>query len=82
LNGSEDDKGSLLLLSRIATLLKVRHAPTGYTGPLNKTLLVFHSLSSTVRDAGRDLIEAIVASMFMYAQAKRERDDAWQIGHR
>ncbi|TLS28392.1 hypothetical protein PpBr36_02120 [Pyricularia pennisetigena] len=82
LNGSEDDKGSLLLLSRVATLLKLRHAPTGYTGPLNKSLLVFRSLASTVREADRDLVEAIVASMFMYAQAKRERDDSWEIGNR
>lgn len=82
LNGTEDDKGSLLLLSRVATLLKLRHLPTGYTGPLNKTLLVFHSLASTVRDANRDLVEAIVASMFMFAQARRERDDAWEIGNR
>jgi hypothetical protein len=82
MNGSEDDKNSLLLISRCATLLKLRHQANGYTGPLSKNLLSFHSLTSAVRDTDRDLIEAIVAVMFMYGQAKRERDDGWQISHR
>lgn len=82
MQGSEEDKSSLLLLSRCATLLKLRHQANGYTGPLSKNLLAFHSLTSAVRDADRDLVEAIVASMFMYGQAKRDRDDGWEISHR
>ncbi|KAF4924501.1 hypotheticall protein [Colletotrichum viniferum] len=73
--GSEDDKASIILLSRCSSLLKLRHEANGYTGPLNKNLLLFRSLSTAVREADRDLVEAIVASMFLYAQSERDRDD-------
>jgi len=82
MNGSEDDKASLLLISRCAILLKLRHQANGYTGPLSKNFLSFRSLSSSVREAGRDLLEAIIASMFLFAHAKRERDDYLEIGQR
>ncbi|EAQ85945.1 hypothetical protein CHGG_07198 [Chaetomium globosum CBS 148.51] len=81
LNGSEADQLSLLLISRCASLLKLRHQANGYTGPLSKNLLAFRSLVSEVRSADRDLIEAILASMFMYAQAKRNRDNSWELSH-
>lgn len=82
LNGTEEDQASLLLISRCSTLLKLRHEANGYTGPLSKNLLSFRSLVSEVRSAEGDLTEALIASMFMYAQAKRDRDDGWQIRHR
>jgi hypothetical protein len=81
LNGSEDDQSSLLLISRCASLLKLRHEANGYTGPLSKNLLAFRSLVSEVRSADRDLVEAILASLFLYAQAKRNRDDGWELSH-
>ena len=80
--GTEEEKSSLVLISQCATLLKLRHQVYGYTGPLNKSLLAFRSLSSAVREADRDLIEAIVASMFMYGQCQRERDDYLDISQR
>jgi hypothetical protein len=80
--GSDADKRSLSLVSACASLLKLRHARYGYTGPLNKSILMFRALSTTVREADRDLIEAIVASMFMFGQSKRERDDYLEISHR
>jgi hypothetical protein len=80
--GTDEEKSSLALISECATLLKLRHQFYGYTGPLNKSLLSFRSLSTTVREADRDLIEAIVASMFMFGQSKRERDDYLQISQR
>jgi hypothetical protein len=82
MSGSEEDKDCLLLVSRCASLLKLRHQSFGYTGPLSKNLLAFKSLASTVREADRDLVEAIIASMFMFGQAKRDRDDNWDISHR
>lgn len=82
INGNEDEKNSLLLISRCATLLKLRHEANGYTGPLSKNLLAFHSLTSAVRGADRSLIESIVASMFLHSQTKRERDDYLEISHR
>ena len=81
MNGTPDDMSSLLLISRCATLLKLRHESNGYTGPLSKNLLAFRSLASEVRSSDRDLIEAILASMFMFAQAKRDRDDSWELSH-
>lgn len=80
--GTDEDKSSLVLISQCATLLKLRHQVYGYTGPLNKSLLAFRSLSTAVREADRDLMEAIVASMFMYGQCKRERDDYLDISQR
>jgi len=82
MNGTEEDQASLLLISRCSTLLKLQHEANGYTGPLSKNLLSYRSLVSEVRSADRDLTEAIIASMFMYAQAKRDRDDALKIGQR
>ena len=80
--GSDSDKGSLVLISQAATLLKLQHQVFGYTGPLNKSLLMFRSLSSAIREADRDLVESIVASMFMYGQCKRERDDYLEISQK
>jgi hypothetical protein len=80
--GSDADRRSLALVSECASLLKLRHGRFGYTGPLNKSILMFRGLSSTVREADRDLIEAIVASMFMFGQSKRERDDYLEISQR
>lgn len=82
MNGSDDDKASLLLISRCSILLKLRHQANGYTGPLSKNFLCFRSLSSSIREAGRDLIEAIVASMLLFAQTNRDRDDYLDIGQR
>ncbi|SPN97611.1 related to MKT1 protein [Cephalotrichum gorgonifer] len=80
LKGTEEDKTSLVLISRCATLLKLRHQTVGYTGPLNKNLLMFRSLSAAVREANRDLVEGIVASMFINGQSNRDRDDWLEIG--
>lgn len=80
--GSDTDKASVVLISQCASLLKLRHQALGYTGPLNKSLLTFRSFSTTIREADRDLIEAIVASMFMYGQSKRDRDDQLEISQR
>ena len=80
--GSEEEKTSLTLISKCASLLKLRHQAFGYTGPLNRSLLAFRSLSTAVREADRDLIEAIVASMFMFGQSKREREDQVEISQK
>jgi hypothetical protein len=82
MHGTADDRASLLLISRCASLLKLRHEQIGYTGPLSKNLLHFRSLASEVRSADRSLTEAIVASNFLHAQSKRQRDDYLEIGQR
>ncbi|PTB78608.1 PIN domain-like protein [Trichoderma longibrachiatum ATCC 18648] len=80
--GTDEDKASVILISQCASLLRLRHQVFGYTGPLNKSLLGFRALSTTVREADRDLIEAIVASMFMYGQCQRDRNDQLDISQR
>lgn len=82
MNGSEEDKASLLLISRCSILLKLHHETNGYTGPLSKNFLHFRSLSSSIRETSRDLVEAIVASMLLHGQGKKQRDDYLSIGQR
>ncbi|KAK2602998.1 hypothetical protein N8I77_009489 [Diaporthe amygdali] len=73
---------SLLLLSRSAVLLKLRHEAIGYTGPLRKDMLSFASQVSAVREADRDLVEAILVQMFLNNQTERMREpnEYWDIG--
>ncbi|KAK8058734.1 nuclease-like protein [Apiospora phragmitis] len=82
MNGSDQDKASLLLISRCAILLKLYHEANGYTGPLSKNFLHFRSLSSSIREANRDLVEAIVTSLLLHGQGKKERDDYLTMGQR
>lgn len=80
--GSDEDKASLLLISRCAILLKLHHEANGYTGPLSKNFLHFRSLSSSIRETHRDLVEGIVASLLLHAESKKERDDYLEISQR
>lgn len=80
-NGEVDP--SLLLVSRCAVLLKLRHDAIGYTGPLRKDMLAYLSQVSAVREADRDLVEAILGHMFLFNKTKRERQpaDYWDISN-
>jgi hypothetical protein len=88
LRGSDADKANCLLIGRTSCLLKLRHANIGYTGPLSKNFLAFHTLIKAVRETDRDLLEAITASMFLSNQANRlgrdgkVRDDFGDLGRR
>jgi len=77
LRGTNDDKERCILIGRTACLLKLRHESVGYTGPLSKNLLAFHSIIKAVREADRDLVEAVIASMFMGGQASRTDRKDW-----
>lgn len=74
---------SLLLLSRSAVLLKLRHEAIGYTGPLRKDMLSFASQVSAVRETDRDLVEAILVHMFLNNQTERAREagEYWDINN-
>jgi hypothetical protein len=83
--GTDQDQKHCLLIARCACFIKLRHKEKGYTGPLSKNLLAWHSIIAAVREAERDLVEAIVASMFLYAQADRRNtrdDDSNQVRKR
>lgn len=64
---------NILLASRCAVLLKLRHEAIGYTGPLRKDSLAYLSQVSVVRDADRTLVEAIVAHIFLNDKTRRGR---------
>ena len=80
LRGEDKDKESCMLIGRTACLLKLRHQNVGYTGPLSKNLLAYHSIIKAVRETDRDLTEAVAASMFLNSHATRQRDDYGKIG--
>lgn len=80
LRGSDEDRQNCILIGRTACLLKLRHHTVGYTGPLSKNLLAFHSIIKAVRETDRDLVEAVAASMFLNSQAIRARDDYGKLG--
>ena len=82
LRGSDVEKASCILIGRTACLLKVRHQNIGYTGPLSKNFLAYHSIINAVRETDRDLLEAVTASMFLNSQADKEMVDLERLGRR
>ena len=67
--GTETDQRNTLLISRIACLGRLGHNSIGYTGPLSRHLLAYHSLVSAVRNAQRDLVEMTLVTMSLNAHA-------------
>lgn len=82
LRGQDEDKASCILISRAACLLKVRHSAIGYTGPLSKNFLSYHSIIKSIRDTDRELVEAIVASMLLSGQVVRDVKQYQGLGRR
>jgi hypothetical protein len=76
--GDEEQNKFCLLISRCACLLKLRHKEIGFTGPLSKNLLAYHSIISAVRECDRDLIETVAATMFINAHAERKKRTDWE----
>ncbi|KAA6408456.1 MAG: hypothetical protein FRX48_07538 [Lasallia pustulata] len=75
LRGTDTDKRSCLLVSRVASLGKLRHQPKGYSGPLSRHLLGYHSVISALRASLRDLVDISLATMFLDGNADRDRND-------
>lgn len=71
----DTDKRNCLLVSRVVSLGKLRHQPKGYSGPLSRHLLGYHSIISTLRASLRDLVEISLATMFLEGNAERDRND-------
>ncbi|TKA63053.1 hypothetical protein B0A49_09019 [Cryomyces minteri] len=81
--GSETDRRHCLLISRVACLGKLRHGPIGYTGPLSRHILAYHSMTTAVRRDLRDLVEMCIATLFLAGDADREdgcRKDFAEMG--
>lgn len=71
----EEDKSFNMLVSRVACIEKLQHKPIGYSGPLSRQLLCYRSLISEVRSALRNLIEVVLAGLFLSGDADRDRND-------
>ena len=78
-NGSDvstvNDKGHCMLVSRVASLGRLRHKPQGYSGPLSRSLLAYHSLVSNLQTGIRDLLEMTMIAMFLDGNVERGRND-------
>lgn len=68
-------KCSTNLISKIACLGRLKHDAVGYVGPLDRQLLSFAWMITAVRTSLRDLIESVLASMFLNGDVDRNRDD-------
>jgi hypothetical protein len=73
--GNEKDKRNTLLIARVACAGKFSHKQIGYTGPLSRDLLAFHSMISAVRGSLRDLAEVCMTTLLLRGDADRDRHD-------
>jgi len=73
--GSDIDKRNCMLISRLACLGKIHHNPKRWSGPLSRHLLAYQSIISNVHTSLRDLIEMILAAMFLEGLVDRDRED-------
>jgi len=67
-----NDKRNTLLVSRVASLLSLRHKPVGYVGPLSRHILGYASLINAVRSSLRDLLEVTFTTLLLNGDADRD----------
>lgn len=77
---TDKDKRNSLLISRVASLGRLRHQPRGYAGPLSRHLLGYNSIINVVRESIRDLSEMSLVTMLLNGAVKRDRDDWNTLG--
>lgn len=63
------------MIAKIACLGKAAHNEKAYTGPLDRKLLSFASMVTTLRTSLRNLIESVLVGMFLNGDVARERED-------
>ena len=71
-----------MLVSRLASLGRLRHQANGYCGPLSRHLLAYQSLASTVQASLRDLVEVCLTTLFISGGVVRDRNDWMDISLR
>ena len=69
------DRRNAMLVSRVACLGRLRHQARGYSGPLSRHMLAYHSIISAVQASLRDMLEVALASMFLEGEVDRNRKD-------
>ena len=68
-----------MLVSRVACLGRLRHQARGYSGPLSRHMLAYHSIISAIQANLRDMLEVALAAMFLEGEVDRNRDDWMQV---
>ncbi|KAL8815851.1 MAG: hypothetical protein Q9223_005053 [Gallowayella weberi] len=76
---NEIDKRNCMLVARITSLGRLVHEPRGYSGPLSRHLLAYHSIISAVQGSMRDMLEMCTVTMFLEGCVNREREDWMDI---
>lgn len=78
----ETDQRNTLLVSRVACLGQLRHKIIGYTGPLSRYLLAYHSMISAVRNDLHDLADVCLTTLLLNGDGERNRKILTDIGLR
>ncbi|KAL8801382.1 MAG: hypothetical protein Q9182_004496 [Xanthomendoza sp. 2 TL-2023] len=76
---NEIDKRNCMLVSRVTSLGRLVHEPRGYSGPLSRHLLAYHSIISAIQGSMRDMLEMCTVTMFLEGCVNREREDWMDI---
>ncbi|BFZ59465.1 hypothetical protein YB2330_000475 [Saitoella coloradoensis] len=76
--GSDDEKNHIRLISRVASLLQLRHREVPWSGPVSQSLMAFNSFVKTFSRCGRNLMEMVALSLALNGNWKR--DDAMKFG--
>ncbi|KAJ6261863.1 hypothetical protein Dda_2662 [Drechslerella dactyloides] len=80
-SGRDTDKRYCSLISRVASLGKLRHNDIGYTGPLSRTLLTFNSMVRAMSKNLENLMQMVLTSLLMNGDADRNgRNDWYDMG--
>lgn len=77
---TEIDRRNVLLVSRVASLSKLRHKQIGFSGALSRHLLGYNSIISAVRRSLRDLCEVSLTTLLLNGDASRDRADWTDLG--
>jgi Temperature dependent protein affecting M2 dsRNA replication len=79
---SEDEtvNRNTLLIARVASLARFSHQEIGYTGPLSRHFLGYHSMATAVRESIRDLAEVCLVNLLFNGDAVRTREDYGDLG--
>lgn len=75
--GDDTQKKYSYLISRVACFGRLKHKSLGYSGPLSRQFLTYSGLVGAVRTGVRDLLEVVMAGLFLGADVDRNRED-WQ----
>lgn len=71
-----------MLVSRVASLGRLHHKAKGYSGPLSRALLAYHSIISSLQGGLRDLLEMILLATLLEGGIERERQDWMELSIR